>query len=134
MCAPLPAISQLDYSYDPTGRLVSAIGSAAGSFGSLAWAYDQNGNRKSETRNAGTMPYGNIGNWLLVRGSEFRSRTIDGNTASISGVASFTYDGFNRMATSTTAAETTTYTYNALGQRMKKRNQNGLQTVFHYQR
>ena len=31
-----------------------------------------------------------------------------------------------------TAAETTTYVYNALGERMKKSNQNGLATVFHY--
>ena len=46
--------------------------------------------------------------------------------------ATFTYDGYNRLATSTTAAETTTYTYNALGERIKKINQNGLATVFHY--
>ena len=33
------------------------LNSATGSFGSLAWSYDLNGNRQSETRNAGTMPY-----------------------------------------------------------------------------
>ena len=125
----------LAYSYDATGRLVSALNTATGSFGSLAWTYDQNGNRQSETRNAGTMPYVYSpagSNWLYQRGSDSRSKTANGNTASISGVASFTYDGFNRLATSVTASETTTYTYNALGQRIKKRNQNGLQTVFHY--
>ncbi|MBT9539680.1 MAG: DUF2778 domain-containing protein [Thiobacillus sp.] len=125
----------LAYSYDATGRLVSALNTATGSFGSLAWTYDQNGNRQSETRNAGTMPYvysPTGSNWLYQRGSDSRSKTANGNTASISGVASFTYDGFNRLATSVTASETTTYTYNALGQRIKKRNQNGLQTVFHY--
>ena len=31
-----------------------------------------------------------------------------------------------------TAAETTTYSYNALGERIKKRNQNDLQAVFLY--
>ncbi len=90
-----------------------------------------NGNRKTETRNAGTMAYGYTGNWLLTRGSETRFKTPNGNTASTSTVG-FTYDGFNRLATSQTAAETTTYTYNALGQRIRKTNQNGLATAFHY--
>lgn len=122
----------LTYTYDATGRLTGATNTATNSFGSLAWLYDQNGNRQSETRNAGTMSYGYTGNWLLMRGSESRGKTPAGNTDSISGVATFTYDGYNRLATSTTAAEVTTYTYNALGQRIKKRNQNGLQTDFHY--
>ena len=90
------------------------------------------GNRQSETRNAGTMPYVySPPNWLYQKGSETRPRTPNGNTASTS-TASFTYDGFNRLATSQTAAETTTYIYNALGERIKKINQNGLSTVFHY--
>ena len=59
-----------------------------------------NGNRQSETRNAGALPY------------------------------VYSPTGSNRLFQ--TAAETTTYTYNALGERIKKRNQNGLQTVFHY--
>jgi YD repeat-containing protein len=45
----------LSYTYDSTGRLTSASDSAANSFGSLAWTYDQSGNRQSETRSAGTM-------------------------------------------------------------------------------
>lgn len=123
----------LSYTYDSTGRLTGANNTASNSFGSLAWAYDLNGNRQSETRNAGTMPYVYTPpNWLYQKGSDTRARTANGNTASISGLASFTYDGYNRLATSTTAAETTTYTYNALGERMKKINQNGLSTVFHY--
>ena len=125
----------LTYTYDSTGRLTSASDTAANSFGSLAWAYDKNGNRQSETRNAGTAAYvynpaGS--NWLYQRGSDTRGKTANGNIASISGLATFTYDGFNRLATSQTAAETTTYAYNALGERMKKSNQNGLSTVFHY--
>ncbi|MBN8771113.1 MAG: RHS repeat protein [Thiobacillus sp.] len=124
--------TSLTYAYDATGRLVSALDSASNGFGSLAWAYDLNGNRQSETRNAGTMPYAySPPNWLVQKGSETRPRTANGNTLSTS-TASFTYDGFNRLATSQTAAETTTYTYNALGQRIKKINQNGLATSFHY--
>jgi YD repeat-containing protein len=125
--------SVLTYAYDATGRLVSALDTKDNSFGSLAWSYDLNGNRQSETRNAGTMPYVySPPNWLYQKGSDTRYKTANGNAASISGVASFTYDGFNRMATSTTAAETTTYTYNALGGRIRKVNQNGLSTAFHY--
>ena len=91
-----------------------------------------NGNRQSETRNAGTMPYVySPPNWLVQKGSETRPRTANGNILSTS-TASFAYDGYNRLVTSQTAAETTTYTYNALGQRIKKINQNGLATSFHY--
>ena len=118
------------YQYDATGRLVSAIDSA--SFGSLGYSYDKNGNRQSETRNASVLPYTySPANWLFQRGSDTRSRTANGNTASMSG-ANFTYDGFNRLLTSQTASETTTYSYNALGERTNKRNQHGLTTGFYY--
>ncbi len=125
----------VSYSYDATGRLTGAIDSALGSFGPLGYSYDANGNRLVETRNASNLPYvynpaGS--NWLYQKGSETRSKTASGNTASIDGLASFTYDGFNRLATAQTAAETTTYLYNAFGERMKKSNQFGLSTVFHY--
>ena len=124
--------TSLTYAYDATGRLVSAIDSTSNGFGSLAWTYDKNGNRQSETRNAGTMPYVySPPNWLYQKGAETRPRTANGNTLSTS-TASFAYDGYNRLVTSQTAAETTTYTYNALGQRIRKINQNGLATSFHY--
>ncbi|WP_018508796.1 RHS repeat domain-containing protein [Thiobacillus thioparus] len=111
---------------------LSALDNASNGFGSLAWTYDKNGNRQSETRNAGTMSYAySPPNWLYQAGSDTRTRTAYGNTASTS-TASFTYDGYNRLVSSQTAAETTTYTYNALGQRIKKINQNGLATSFHY--
>ncbi|MFZ5574443.1 MAG: RHS repeat domain-containing protein [Pseudomonadota bacterium] len=125
--------TQITYAYDATGRLTGALDTAAGSFGSLAWLYDKNGNRQSETRNASTLPYVySPPNWLFQKGSENRTKTASGNTASISGLATLTYDGYNRLATAQTAAETTTYLYNALGQRMKKSNQHGLSTVFQY--
>ncbi|MDP3126719.1 MAG: RHS repeat-associated core domain-containing protein, partial [Thiobacillus sp.] len=122
-----------NYTYDANGRLLSAANTDAGSFGTLGYLYDLNGNRQSETRNAGTMAYVySPPNWLWQKGSESRYKTANGNTATINGVPTYTYDGYNRLATSNTAAETTTYLYNALGERMRKRNQNGLQTVFHY--
>lgn len=122
----------LTYAYDSTGRLVSAIDSASNGFGSLGYSYDRNGNRTVETRNASNLSYVySPPNWLYQKGSETRPRTANGNTLRTS-TATFTYDGYNRLATSQTAAETTTYTYNALGQRIKKINQNGLATSFHY--
>ena len=124
----------LTYAYDATGRLVSALDSAANGFGSLGYSYDKNGNRTVETRNASNLSYVYSppgSNWLYQRGSDTRIKSPNGNTVS-SAAASFAYDGFNRLATSQTAAETTTYTYNALGQRIKKINQNGLTTSFHY--
>ncbi|MHB1401827.1 MAG: RHS repeat-associated core domain-containing protein [Thiobacillus sp.] len=125
--------SLLSFSYDSMDRLTGASDTVANSFGNLAWTYDPNGNRESETRNAGTEPYAySPPNWLYQKGSDPRTKTASGNTASSTAIGSFTYDGFNRLATSVTAAETTTYTYNALGERMKKINQNGLSTVFHY--
>lgn len=124
--------AQTTYGYDATGRLVSALDTAGDSFGNLAWTYDQNGNRQSETRNGGTQAYAYTPpNWLYQKGAEVRPRTANGNTA-YTGTASFTYDGFNRLATSQTASETTTYTYNGAGERIRKQNQHGLYTGFLY--
>ena len=71
--------------YDGTGRLTGAANSAANSFGSLAWTYGLNGNRQSETRNVGTVSYvysPPASNWLSQQGSDLRSKTPNGNTAS----------------------------------------------------
>jgi hypothetical protein len=68
MCVPFP---------------VSTIDTLAGSFGSLAYVYDKNGNRQSETRNAGVInyTYTPVGsNWLYQSGSTPRPKTANGNT------------------------------------------------------
>ena len=122
------------YTYDNTGRLTSMIDSATGGFGTLGYSYDKNSNRQSETRNSSVLPYVYSpagSNWLYQRGIDIRSKTPNGNTASMSG-ANLSYDGFNRLSGSVTAAETTSYTYNALGERIKKINQNGLSASFHF--
>jgi hypothetical protein len=73
----------LSYSYDSSGRLTGATDKAAGSFGILGYSYDPNGNRQSETRNASTLPYVySPPNWLYQKGSDTRSKTPSGNTAS----------------------------------------------------
>jgi RHS repeat-associated protein len=125
----------LTYGYDATGRLTSAIDSATNSFGSLGYSYDKNGNRRLETRNGSNLGYiysPPSGNWLQQKGSDVRTKTPVSNLASSTALGSFTYDGYNRMLTSSTAAETTTYSYNGLGQRIGKINQNGLATSFVY--
>lgn len=62
------------------GENPSALDSASSGFGHLAWTYDRNGNRQSETRNAGTTPYTySPPNWLVQKGSETRPQTIDTN-------------------------------------------------------
>ena len=101
---------------------------------SLGWDYDKNGNRTVETRNASNLSYVYSppgSNWLYQRGSDTRIKSPNGNTVS-SAAGSFAYDGYNRLVTAQTASETTTYTYNALGQRIRKSNQHGLTTSFHY--
>ena len=124
----------LTYGYDASGRLISAIDSATNGFGSLGYSYDKNGNRTVETRNASNLGYvynppGS--NWLYQRGSYTYYRMPNGNPESTSTIT-FGYDGFNRYVTAKTVAEFITYTYNALGQRIRKINQNGLATSFHY--
>ena len=100
-----------------------------------AWVdlYDFNGNRQSETRNAGTVPYAYSpagSNWLYQHGSDYRIKSLNGNTAFSTSTGFLGYDGYNRLVQ--TSMENTHYTYNALGERIKKINQNGLPTSFHY--
>lgn len=121
----------IQYAYDATGRLGGATDAAT--FGVLGWIYDGNGNRQSETRNASTQNYvynpaGS--NWLYQVGSDTRPKTANGNLASSPLFGTLSYDGYNRLAG--TSVEITTYTYNALGQRIKKANQFDLTTSFMY--
>ena len=61
------------------------------------------GNRQSETRNASTLPYVySPPNWLYQKGTDTRPKTASGNTASSTAIGGFSYDGFNRLATSVT--------------------------------
>ena len=121
----------VDYAYDATGRLNGATDPAT--WGALGWTYDGNGNRQSETRNASHLDYVYNpagGNWLFQIGSDIRPKTANGNVASGSAIGTLSYDGYNRLVGTTNLQ--TVYTYNALGQRFKKTNQNGLTTTFQY--
>jgi len=106
------------YTYDLLDRLYTAGGNA----GSYGWTYDANGNRISQTGvplNVTIDPASN----RMTSTTGARSTTYGydtaGNTLTYSG-NTFVYKNSGRMKTVTVAGSTTTYFYNALGQRIKK--------------
>ena len=119
------------YSYDALSRLEKTI--AANDTVNMTDSFDPNSNRARRVRNDSIH-----GNTVLayavdptsnrvtgVSGSETRSFRYSptGNRTSETGVfnRSFTYDAFDRMRTVVTAKGNTTYSVNALGQRVRKR-------------
>lgn len=115
------------YTYDLLSRLSAAQTldqTSAGTWG-LSFAYDRYGNRLSETPTGGTasMP----SNQVLVDAATNHITTAgysydpNGNITS-DGIDNYTYDGANRMITATPVGggSTTTFTYDAFGQRVSK--------------
>lgn len=84
------------------------------------YAYDQNGNRLSGDGSIFTVSSSN-NRLVSVAGTLSRSYVYDpaGNVLS-DGARTFTYDDRGRMISATKAGITTTYTLNALGQRVRK--------------
>jgi len=111
--------SSKTYAYDALARLTGATGP----WGSLAWTYDANGNRLSETRNGSVTSYGYQGNRLAtVSGATTAAYQYDlagNNTAD--GWRSFVYNQNQRLIqvrlSGGVAGE---YTYNAKQQRVTK--------------
>lgn len=115
------------YGYDDLDRLTSA--SKAGS--SLGYNYDANGNRLTQTGSgASTFTIAAGSNRLTsTSGALGRTYVYDnaGNATSFDGIT-FTYNNRGRMKSSTRNGATTNYTYNALGQLIKK----GTSTLYYY--
>jgi RHS repeat-associated protein len=115
------------YGYDDLDRLTSA--SKTGT--TLGYTYDGNGNRLSQTGSgASTYTVASNSNRLTsTSGALARTYGYDnaGNTTSYTGI-SFTYNNRGRMKSSTKSGVTTNYTYNALGQLIKK----GTSTLYYY--
>jgi RHS repeat-associated protein len=125
--------------YDSDGRLTT-IDSA----GLTTYAYNADGTIASRSDDAPvpdnatasnltlTVPSASnrIGSVLEEATSTTRSYTYDaaGNTLS-DGLRTFTYNDAGRMASATLAGATTNYSYNALGQRVKKAGPSG---TFHF--
>lgn len=110
------------YAYDEESRLTSANATA----GNQSWGFDANGNREWHTWGGSTDDYvpNGVGNFIpAVNGTRSKTFTADpggiGNTISKGGYGgsyTYGYDGLNRMV----SVGSTTYTYNALGQRVRK--------------
>ena len=107
------------YGYDLLDRLNS--GTATGT--TQGFTYDANGNRLTETGTvAGTYTPSTTSNRLSkVTGSPARTYSYDaaGNTLTY-GSDTFTYYNNGRLKTAKVGSSTTTYIYNALGQRIEK--------------
>jgi RHS repeat-associated protein len=126
-------LTQQSYAYDPNGRLLSGSDTRLTGWANLAWTYDKNHNRTTDTRNGTNTvyAYGSGSNRLVslspsVGGTQTRSYDAMGNTQAI-GSSVFSYDEYGRMI----AAPNTTYIYNALDQRTGK-TVSGVLTSFAY--
>ena len=109
------------FSYDEMGRLTGIVTPTA------TWTigYDANGNRTGVTLNGTTSAYTTetTSNRLSSIANPARSFAYDaaGNTLSDTGIAyTATYGLDNRLATLTRAGVTTTFNYDAFGQRVRK--------------
>jgi RHS repeat-associated protein len=115
------------YGYDKLDRLTSA--SKTGT--TLGYTYDENGNRRTQTGSAAsTFTIDPSSNRLTsTTGALARTYGYDdaGNTTSFDGIT-FAYNNRGRMKSSTKNGVTTNYTYNALGQLIKK----GASALYYY--
>jgi RHS repeat-associated protein len=114
-----PSLNQ-SFGYDENGRLTSVTTWSA----SWSIGYDGNGNRTGVTLNGSASTYATeaTSNRLSSITNPVRSFGYDaaGNTTSDSANYTSTYDASNRLQTLTKSGVTTTYSYNALGQRVRK--------------
>lgn len=115
------------YGYDDLDRLTSATKTGT----TLGYTYDANGNRLTQTGSgASTFTIASSSNRLTsTSGALTRTYGYDsaGNTTSFEGIA-FTYNNRGRMKSSTKNGVATNYTYNALGQMIKK----GTSALYYY--
>ncbi len=127
------------YGYDQLNRLVSA--SKASSW-SLAWAYDDFGNRTTQTGTGGapsmSLSYSSSTNRITTS-----PYTYDANgnltqmpdpTAPSPYLDTLSYDVFNRVSTiyQSYTANTTTFKYDAFGRRIERTPSNGYTHVYFY--
>lgn len=119
------------YGYDVLDRLTSYVGPSV----NQGFGYDVVGNRRTKTVGAASATYNYpAGSNRLsnITGSGARTFTHDAaGSITADGVGTYTYDSRGRMVRAVSAAGTTDYKINALGQRIRKTNPQG-DTVYHY--
>jgi RHS repeat-associated protein len=123
------ALSQ-SYGYDLLDRVTSATGTGL----KQGWTYDANGNRLAQTGDEpSTYTVSSTSNRLTsISGAMTRSYVYNASGSITSdGTATFTYDDAGRLVSATKAGVTTTYSLNALGQRVRKTS-GGTSTCFVY--
>ena len=132
--AAIPAQDQV-FTYDELGRLTGV------SFGTSSWTlgYDANGNRTSVTLNGTASSYTTptTSNRLTSTTNPSRGFTYDaaGNTLTrtTTGAYTATYALENRLTTMRVGTPTTTYSYDAMGQRTRKHTASAASTtIFAY--
>lgn len=101
--------------YDHMERLLTAV-SGTGGYGSLSYTYDNNSNRL--TSGATTYTIASTSNRLSSVGATSIGYTTTGNINAI-GSNTMTYNKANQLATATVSGTASTYTYDAIGMRLK---------------
>ena len=109
------------YGYDPLGRLETAAttGSTAYPQWGLQWNYDRYGNRTAQSVTAGSAPSNSTA--VAAATNQMTGYTYDANgNLTNDGESTLTYDAENRVATSTGALGSGTYSYDGKGLRVEK--------------
>ncbi len=123
----LAAANNQTLTYDVIDRLTNAV-SGSGGYGTLAYAYDKNGNRTSATINGATTTYTTSPskNRLTAVGGQTVTTNNNGSitglsTAMPSGLTTLVYNAAGRLASALSASATLqANTYDATGARVKK--------------
>jgi RHS repeat-associated protein len=109
------------YAYDARDRLTEVcfqVSCPGGSDPFIRWTYDAVGNRLSEARSSGTTTYTyNAADELTQAGSTSFGYDQNGNQTA-AGTRTFAYDLANRLASTTSGGQTTSYGYDGDGSRL----------------
>jgi RHS repeat-associated protein len=120
-----------NYDYDALYRLTT-VAPATGFY--EAYTYNKTGDRLSAALNNGSpIPYAYASGTHHLSGVGTTTRSYDDNGNTESGITpslTLTYNDRNRLATATSGLSTTTYTYNAYGERVRK--QGAATTLYSY--
>jgi RHS repeat-associated protein len=119
------------YTYDSLNRLASA----ATPNWSMSWAYDEFGNRTSETGTGtassltSSLTYSASTNQITTSGYGYDAA---GNMTAMPNGTSMTYDALDRVQTVTTGSGTATMKYDAFNRRIEHDLPNGTQRIYFY--